>query len=140
MIYLLDTNVLSELRKRPGVVNEQVLTWSQRHSVSDFAVSVVSVWEIDLGIVRIERRDVRQGAVLRSWFSRAILGDLGPQILPIDRMTAVEVAALHVPDPRPERDALIAATAIVHGLTVVTRNVGDFVPMGVRVLNPWQQR
>ncbi len=85
----------------------------------------------------MERRDVIQGAILRRWFEQEVLARLAPRILPVDITIARRCAALHVPDPRPERDALIAATALVHGLTVVTRNTADFEPMGVKLFNPW---
>ncbi len=85
----------------------------------------------------MERRDIIQGAILRRWFEQEVLARLAPRILPVDIAIARRCAALHVPDPRPERDALIAATALVHGLTVVTRNTADFEPMGVKLFNPW---
>ena len=89
------------------------------------------------GIILVERRDERQGAVLRSWLEERVLVQYADRLLPVDLAVARRAAALHVPDPRPERDALIAATALVHGLVVVTRNVSDFAPTGVEVLDPW---
>ena len=85
----------------------------------------------------MERRNAEQGAVLRRWLEGEVLSAFEGRILPIDAPIARRSAALHVPDPRPERDALIAATALVHGLTVVTRNTADFEPTGVALLNPW---
>ena len=85
----------------------------------------------------MERRDAKQGAILRRWLEEEVLTKLAARTLPIDVAIARQCAHLHVPDPRPERDALIAATALTHGLTVVTRNTVDFEPMGVAVLNPW---
>ena len=85
----------------------------------------------------MERRDAKQGAVLRRWLEEEVLTKLASRVLPIDAAIARQCAQLHVPDPRPERDALIAATAMTHGLTVVTRNTADFEPMGVGALNPW---
>lgn len=137
MRYLLDTNVLSELRKRPGVADPAVIEWSQSQDLESLAISVVSVLELELGVARVERRDAAQGAILRDWFERAVMVELSDQMLDINRAIARRAALLHVPDPRPERDAYIAATALVHDLTVVTRNVTDFEPMGVRILNPW---
>jgi predicted nucleic acid-binding protein len=100
-------------------------------------LSVISVLELERGVLRMERRDARQGARLRTWLEQNVLAPFQRQILPVDAAIARRCAALHVPDPRPDRDALIAATALIHGLTVVTRNTGDFAPMGVAVLNPW---
>ena len=96
--------------------------------------------EIELGIRLVERRDHAQGVVLRTWFERAVLEDLVDRILPVSLDIALRTAALHVPNPRPERDAYIAATALSHGLTVVTRNIADFESTGVRLFNPWQEK
>jgi len=85
----------------------------------------------------VERRDPQQGSRLRLWLEQRVLGPFGRRILPIDAVIARRCGALHIPDPRPARGALIAATALVHGLTVVTRNVGDFELTGVPLLNPW---
>lgn len=137
MSYLLDTNVVSELRKKPGVVEPRVLAWAERHPARDLYISVVTVMEIELGVARVERRDPEQGAVLQLWLEAGVLAGFANHILSIDVETARRAARLHVPDPRPERDAFIAATAAVHGLTVVTRNVADFDPTGVDVVNPW---
>lgn len=135
-MYLLDTNVVSELR-RPERAHANVLTWASRTTSDLYALSVVTVLELERGTLLMERRDIIQGAILRRWFEQEVLARLAPRILPVDIAIARRCAALHVPDPRPERDALIAATALVHGLTVVTRNTADFEPMGVKLFNPW---
>lgn len=100
-------------------------------------LSVISILEMELGARQIERRHAAQGAILRTWIDSQILANFEGRILPVDAAVALRCAQLHVPDPRGERDALIAATALVHALTVVTGNVADFEPMGVAVLNPW---
>jgi len=105
--------------------------------VLDF-ISSVTVYELEVGILLMERRDRAQGAVLRAWMDRQVLPRFEGRILSIDTDVARRAAALHVPDPRPERDAFIAATALVHGMTVVTRNAADYAPTGVQVLNPWE--
>lgn len=102
-----------------------------------YALSIVTVLELARGTLLIERRDATQAGILRRWLEGEILTPLAARILPIDIAIARRCAGLHVPDPRPERDALIAATALVHGLTVVTRNTADFEPMGVALFNPW---
>lgn len=137
MSFLLDTNVVSELRKRPGVVNPGVVEWARRHPARDLYISVVTVLEIELGVARIERRDRQQGIQLRDWLESGVLAGFAGRILPIDVEVALQAARLHVPDPRPEHDAFIAATADVHGMTVVTRNLRDFQPFGVATLDPW---
>lgn len=136
MTYLIDTNVWSELRNR-GRANDNVRTWAEAVSFADLYLSVVTVFELERGVLLMERRDPQQGSRLRRWLEDHVLEPFDDRILLIDTPTARRCAALHVPDPRPERDALIAATALTHGLTVVTRNVGDFEPMGVALLNPW---
>ena len=135
-MFLLDTNVVSELR-RPERANTHVRSWAAKTPAELYALSVVTVQELERGALLMERRDARQGAVLRRWLEEEVLKRLAARILPIDAAIARRCAHLHVPDPRPERDALIAATALTHGLTVVTRNTADFEPMGVAVLNPW---
>jgi hypothetical protein len=138
-MFLLDTNVISELR-RPERADGNVVAWANDIPAASFFLSVVSIFEIELGAVRIARRDAAQGAILRAWIEDQILPRFNDRILAIDTAVAQRCARLHVPDPRAERDALIAATAMVHGLTVVTRNVADFEPIGVPLLNPWEPR
>jgi predicted nucleic acid-binding protein len=135
--HLLDTNVVSELRKTPGVVNPGVLAWAEARAVHALFISVVTVMEIELGILRRQRRDPGQGTVLRRWFDSGVLVGFAGRILPVELGVARRAAQLHVPDTRPERDAYIAATALEHGLIVATRNVADFEPMGVALVNPW---
>lgn len=135
-MYLLDTNVLSELRKRSRA-DANVKAWSLANDNSTAFVSVITIHEIEKGALRLERRDPAQGAILRQWLVGTILHEYSGRILDIDPTIARTAAALHVPDRQPELDALIAATALTHGLTVVTRNATDFAPMGVPVLNPW---
>jgi predicted nucleic acid-binding protein len=137
-MFLLDTNVISELRKAgDGKANANVVAWLADADAETFYVSVVTLMELDVGVRRIERRDPVQGARLRAWIDRHVLTEFANRILPVDRAVALRCAPLHVPDPRPERYSFIAATALVHGMTVVTRNVSDFAPTGVPVLNPW---
>jgi predicted nucleic acid-binding protein len=100
--------------------------------------STRTIHELELGILLLERKDKRQGAILRAWIDTRVLTEFEGRILPIDVAVARRCAKLRVPDPRPMRDALIAATALVHSMTVVTRNVRDFEPMGVEILNPWE--
>lgn len=137
-MFLLDTNVLSELRKvRSGKADPQVAAWSGRADSSRLYLSVIVLQELEIGILLLERRDSRQGAMLRDWLEDQVLPAFDGRILPVDIAVARAGARLHVPHPQPERDALIAATALVHGLTVVTRNVADFAPTGVPLFNPW---
>lgn len=137
-MFLLDTNVVSELR-RGDRAHPNVVLWSDSVAASDLFLSAITILELEAGVLLMERRDASQGAVLRKWLDARVLPAFEGRILPVDVAVARRCAALHVPDPRAERDALIAATALVHGLTVVTRNVADFAPMGVAVSNPWEQ-
>lgn len=139
-MFLLDTNVISELRKaRAGKADRHVMSWAQTASAGSLFLSAIVVHELEMGTLLTERRDPAQGAILRAWLDEHVLPAFGDRILPIDTAVARRSAVLHVPDPRPFRDSLIAATALVHGLTVVTRNLSDFERMGVTLLNPWDE-
>lgn len=138
-MYLLDTNVVSELRKvKSGKADANVARWARRVSAPTLFLSAITIQELEHGTLLVERRDVAQGRILRTWLDDHVLPAFAERILAIDTVVARRAAALHVPDPRPIRDALIAATALVHGLTVVTRDVDDFAPTGVDVVNPWE--
>ena len=138
-MYLLDTNVVSELRKiRLGKADRHVAKWADSLDSADLYISVITVQELEIGVLLVERRDKSQGAVLRVWLNEHVLPAFNGRILTVDTAVAQRSASLHVPDPRPVRDGLIAATALVHGMTVVTRNVADFEPTGVALLNPWK--
>jgi toxin FitB len=139
MMFLLDTNVISELRKAgDGKADANVTAWLSGADAASFYISTVTLMELELGILRVERRDPAQGERLRTWMRTHVLPEFSARTLPIDAAVALRCARLHVPDPRPERDAYIAATALVHGMTVVTRNLADFEPTGVWLLNPWE--
>jgi predicted nucleic acid-binding protein len=136
-MFLLDTNVISELR-RPDRANTNVVNWASAIPAASIFLSAISILEIELGALQIARRDAAQGAVLRAWIDDQILPRFEGRILAVDTAVAQRCARLHVPDPRADRDALIAATAPFHALTVVTRNVADFELVGVALLNPWE--
>ena len=137
-MYLLDTNLVSELRKaRTGKANPGVVRWADGIGASLMFLSVITIQEIEAGVLRAERKDAAQGAVLRAWFEQQVLPAFAGRILPVDIRVARRCGQLQAERPRPAGDALIAATALEHGMTVVTRNVADFEPMGVRLLNPW---
>ncbi len=121
-----------------GKANKKVRAWASSEPVATIFLSVITILEIEAGALLIERRHEAQGKMLRAWIDRQVLPRFEGRILPVDAAVAQRSARLHVPDPRSERDALIAATALVHGLTVVPRNLADFEPTGVRTLNPWQ--
>jgi len=135
-MFLLDTNVLSELRRRDRT-DPKVAAWADEIHPSELFLSAITILEIEAGALMLQRRDEAQGAVLRTWIDRKVLPAFEGRILPVDIAVAQRCARLHAPDPRAERDALIAATAMVHRLTVVTRNLADFQRMGVNLLNPW---
>lgn len=135
-MFLVDTNVVSELRKG-NKAERSVMKWAQAVPASNLYLSVVSILELEVGTLLVERRDRSQGAILRAWMDEHVLPSFAGRILPIDTAVAQRCATLHVPNPRWDRDALIAATAFVHGMTVVTRNMNHFRATGVTVLNPW---
>ena len=139
-MFLLDTNVLSELRKvRLGKADANVAQWADSVSANSLYLSVITLQELEIGVLLAEHRDPTQGAVLRTWLQQHVLPAFDGRILPVDTAVAQRSARLHVPNPRPVRDGLIAATALAHGMTVVTRNVTDFEPTGVALLNPWSR-
>lgn len=139
-MFLLDTNVVSELRKvRSGKADRQVRKWAEGVDTSSLYISVISLQELEIGVLLAERRDTRKGAILRTWLHGNVRFAFQDRILAVDESVAVRSAGLHVPDPKPFRDGLIAATALVHGMTLVTRNTADFVHTGVALLNPWEK-
>lgn len=140
-MYLLDTNVISELRKvGDGTANTNVVTWVSGADAGEMFISALTLMELEIGILRVERRDAAQGARLRVWFDTQVCPEFEDRTLSIDGAIARRCARLHVPDPKSERDALIAATALEHGLTVVTRNMTDFAATGVSLINPWREK
>lgn len=137
-MFLIDTNVLSEFRLlHDNRADKAVAAWASLHDPDTFYMSAVTLMEAEIGIRRMEWRDPRQGRVLRDWMNGVILPRYGNRILPVDDRTAALAASFHVPDPAPFADSLIAATAIIHAMTIVTRNVRDFEFPSVAVLNPW---
>lgn len=137
-MFILDTNVVSELRKvRLGKADENVAKWADSIATPDLYLSVVTIQELEIGVLLVERRDAEKGAIFRTWLNRHVLPAFEGRILLVDLAVALQSAKLHVPNPHPVRDGLIAATALVHGMVVVTRNVDDFKRTGVPILNPW---
>ena len=139
MSYLLDTNVISELRKPEHRADPMVRSWVASRVPTDLHLSVLTIMEIEIGIARLGRSDAVQASRLQTWLDDDVLTVFAKRILPINLAVARRTARMHVPDPSPERDALIAATADVHGLTVVTRNVKDFESLDIAVIDPWAQ-
>ncbi len=139
-MYLLDTNVVSELRKaKSASADTNVVNWANGIAVNHLFLSVISILELETGILLVERRDAAQGALLRAWLDNHVLPGFCDRILDVDLAVVQCCAKLHVPNPRSDRDAIIAATALVHGLTVVTPNVNDFKATSVQMINPWNK-
>jgi toxin FitB len=137
-MYLLDTNVVSELRKAATTrADANVVTWAARIAVPMLFISSVTVLELEIGVLQIERRDPSQGALLRKWLEGQVLKAFEGKILPFDTAAARRCSVLRVPDRRADRDVMIAAIALVHGMHVVTRNKADFAAAGVELINPW---
>lgn len=136
-MFLLDTNVVSELRRGRNA-NEAVRLWAAGQDPATQFLSVVSIQELQYGILLKRRRDPAEAAKIEAWLRNQIMRDFDGRIIVVDTEIALAVAALHVPVRRPERDAWIAATALLHSLTVVTRNTRDFLDAGVELLNPWE--
>ena len=134
-MFILDTNVISELRKKSRA-DRDVADWALRRPVQQLFMSVMTVRELEYGVLLSGRKDSRQAASLGAWLE-TVLQRFEGRILAIDIAIARRCAALHVPDPKPERDAWIAATALIHGMTLVTRNTRDFEATGAKLFNPW---
>ncbi len=136
-MYILDTNVVSELRKG-SKADRNVRAWAGALPAVSLYLSAISILELEIGILLLERRDKKQGIILRTWMDKHVLPTFSGRILPIDAKVAQRCAALHVPNPQSDRDALIGATALVHGMAVATRNVNDFERLGVAMVDPWR--
>lgn len=137
-MYLLDTNVISELRKvGAGRADKNVVKWADGQSLNTLFISSITVLEIEMGILQKERKDVKQAAILKTWMNSHVLPTFSDRILPFDTSVALQCAVLHVPNPKSERDAMIAATALTHGMILVTRNVKDFQHINIELINPW---
>ena len=135
-MFLLDTNVISELRVGKANPSTAVRHWAGSVPGNQLYLSAVSILELETGVLLMERRDAQQGQALRSWL-QGVLKEFSSQVLPFGSTMAILCAAMHVPDRRPDRDAIIAATAKEHGYTIATRNTADFGACGVRLFNPW---
>ena len=137
-MYLLDTNVISELRKSAARRHVEVTQWVRSVHLADLYLSAASIYEIEVGVRRIERRDTAQGHMLRTWLEQRVLVQFRGKILPFDAAVAIRAASFHTPNQRPLADSFIAATAIEHDMAVVTRNIADFAKMGVQIVNPFE--
>ncbi|MDP2834931.1 MAG: type II toxin-antitoxin system VapC family toxin [Pseudomonadota bacterium] len=136
-MFLLDTNVISELRNGKPQQSLAVRAWAETLPANQLYLSAITVLELEMGVLRMERKDVQQGKILRAW-AEIVLQQFAGQVLPFTGETALLCAGMHVPDPRSFRDSMIAATAQQHSLTLVTRNVADFEGLSIKLLNPWE--
>jgi toxin FitB len=137
-MYILDTNVVSELRKtKSGRANPNVVSWISARDADLFFISAITVLELEYGTLLMERRDARQGAELKHWLQTTVYDAFDGRILPVTGSVAQQCAALHIPKPRPERDCMIAATAMVYGFEMVTRNLRDFEGTAIGLIDPW---
>ena len=138
-MFVLDTNVVSELRKvRGGTANPGLAAWVDQVPSAQLFISAITIHELEHGVLLAERSDPARGEVLRAWLDRSVAAAFESRVLPVDELIARRAATLHVADPAPFRDALIGATALVHQMSVVTRNDKDFRRFaGLAVIDPW---
>lgn len=137
-MYLLDTNIVSESRKLgTSRIDVVAANWLSRIDAAQTFLSAMTVFELERGVLQMERRDATQGSMLRRWLNDRVMVAFEKRILPLSSAVAQPSAGLHIPDPRSERDAWIAATAIDAGLILATRNISDFAGMGVSLVNPF---
>lgn len=137
-MFLIDTNVISESRKLgSGKADPGVEQWLEQVDPNASFISLFTLFELELGVLRLERRDKAQGKLLRQWLDDKVIPSFADRVIVPDGEVALACARLHVPDPASERVSWIAATALTHGLTIVTRNVGDFARSGAKLINPW---
>lgn len=137
-MFLLDTNVVSELRHGKPNQSPELRRWAAEQPASRLFLSAITILELEQGLLALERRTPPQGSALRIRITGVQAAFQG-RVLPFTDHTAIICASLHVPNPRSERDAMIAATAIEHGFKVVTRDTQDFVNTGVPLVNPWHE-
>lgn len=138
-MFVLDTCVVSELRKSGSRADQGLTRWAAGVPAMEMYLSTMSLYELELGVLLAERRDRATGSVLRTWLSETVMPTFARRLLPIDGRVAALAASLHVPDPAPLADSLIAATALAHDMAVVTRNVADFDRfVGLLVINPFE--
>ncbi|WP_217907439.1 type II toxin-antitoxin system VapC family toxin [Massilia sp. BJB1822] len=139
MMYLLDTNAISEMRRLgSGKCDPRFAAWANDAQPGELFLSAITILELEIGVLRAERNDAPKGQVLRTWLNKRVLPVFWGRILPVTTSVALRSAQLHVPNPCSLADGLIAATAALHDLTLVTRNVHDFRQSGVRLVNPWE--
>ena len=141
-MFVLDTNVVSELRKvRSGKADPGVAAWASEVPSGQLFVSSITIHELEHGVLLAERADPPKGAVLRRWLDDSVAAAFDQHVLAVDASVARRAAAMHVPDPAPFRDALIGATTLVHGMTLVTRNIKDFARFdGLEIIDPWHRQ
>lgn len=139
-MFILDTNVISELRKlRCGRVHPRLASWAETSSTANFYLSAMTLQELEFGVLRAEQKDRAKGMALRTWLNEKVLPEFAERILPVNAAVAICNARIQVVRTRPIVDGLIAATAVVYGMVVVTRNSNDFTATGARVFNPWHE-
>jgi toxin FitB len=135
-MYVLDTHVISELRLGKPKQSAALRAWAASVPASQLFLSAVCLLELEKGVLALEHKAPPQGSALRVWLT-GVRAAFSGRVLPFTENTAILCAALHVPNPRPDRDAMIAATALEHGMQMVTRNTAEFAGTGVQLINPF---
>lgn len=138
-MYLLDTNVVSEMRLLPkNKAHPNVVRWMRQFDdIQSFFISSMTILELERGALLKRRKDPVQGEILCDWIENQVIANFESRILPISLAVVRQCAKLHIPNPRPEFDALIAATSMQYNLALVTRNIKDFEGLPIRLINPF---
>ena len=138
-MFILDTNAISDLRANKPKQDAGLRAWAASQPAAAQYLTTITVLELEMGVLGLERRDPTQGAMLRAWMT-GVLASFRGRILPFSEKAALICAALNVPHLKPHRDSMSAAIALEHGFTVVTDNLADFAVPGLTTINPWTGR
>lgn len=136
-MYVLDTNLVSEIRKVPAKKNPAVQRWLEQQYSDQLFITSITVYELEVGVQRLARKDSAQATLIGDWLHGTLLPGFEGRVLDLDLESSLIAATYQVPDPRPSADCFIAAITQRHHMKLVTRNTKDFLAMNIPLINPW---